>query len=272
MYYTTDGSPCSPTATCRRTPRSCTPRRSRSPRRPVREVRRVRPRRQLQPGRPAASRRRPQADPRSPAPLRALDGGRGAADAEAGPPATATSPATACSCIDNMTGQPAGGPRDGATRSPDHQRTSTAGTSYSFTVQAKNGERLRRRVGSVRRAHPERPHRPRHDRTAKWKAGDFRVTGTGSSVGATVTIRERLGDRSGPRQRPGHGRRSARHRRRVRPAVPRTGRRPATGPPRSTWCAAWAASPGPSQSPRGRASAQQVTYPGPVAHATGPEA
>lgn len=72
----------------------------------------------------------------------------------------------------------------------------TAGTPYTFTVKAKNAGGYG--AESVRSA----PLTPTvvTDRitigTARWKARDFRVSGTGSSVGATVTVR--AGSSTGP--------------------------------------------------------------------------
>ena len=65
----------------------------------------------------------------------------------------------------------------------------TAGTEYYFTVAAKNS------AGYGPESNPYGPLVPSKvtDRvtigTAKWKTGDFRVTGTGSLVGAIVTVR-----------------------------------------------------------------------------------
>lgn len=65
----------------------------------------------------------------------------------------------------------------------------TAGTEYYFTVRAKNAS------GYGPESTPYGPLVPTRvtDRvtitTAKWKTGDFRVTGTGSLVGAIVTVR-----------------------------------------------------------------------------------
>ena len=89
--------------------------------------------------------------------------------------------------IDNLTGQPVGGPRD--TTATFMTINDLGAGSYVFTVQAKNAG------GYGDMSLPSAPINvaPVTDKvtigTAKWKAGDFRVTGTGSSVGATVTIR-----------------------------------------------------------------------------------
>jgi hypothetical protein len=65
----------------------------------------------------------------------------------------------------------------------------TAGTEYYFTVKAKNA------AGYGPESTPYGPLVPTKVTdtvsigTAKWKSGDFRVTGTGSLVGAIVTVR-----------------------------------------------------------------------------------
>jgi hypothetical protein len=63
----------------------------------------------------------------------------------------------------------------------------TAGKEYFFTVAAKNAN------GFGLESPKAGPYKPTGDSvaigTAKWKAGDFRVTGTGSVAGATVSLR-----------------------------------------------------------------------------------
>jgi hypothetical protein len=63
----------------------------------------------------------------------------------------------------------------------------TAGTEYFFTVAAKNANDFGAESPKAG------PYKPTGDTvtigTAKWKAGDFRVTGTGSVVPATVSLR-----------------------------------------------------------------------------------
>jgi hypothetical protein len=89
--------------------------------------------------------------------------------------------------IDNLTGQPAGGLRE--TTATFLTINDLGAGSYSFTVQAKNT------TGFGPMSVPSAPLNvaPVTDKvtigTAKWKAGDFRVTGTGSAVNATLTIR-----------------------------------------------------------------------------------
>ena len=89
--------------------------------------------------------------------------------------------------IDNLTGQPAGGLRE----APSTFLTinDLAAGSYSFTVQAKNASGY----GAMSLQSDAINVAPITDKvtigTAKWKSGDFRVTGTGSAVNATLTIR-----------------------------------------------------------------------------------
>jgi len=89
--------------------------------------------------------------------------------------------------IDNLTGQPAGGLRE----APSTFLTinDLAAGSYSFTVQAKNASGY----GAMSLQSEAINVAPITDKvtigTAKWKSGDFRVTGTGSAVNATLTIR-----------------------------------------------------------------------------------
>jgi hypothetical protein len=63
----------------------------------------------------------------------------------------------------------------------------TAGNEYSFTVAAKNAN------GFGAESPKAGPYKPTGDSvsiaTAKWKAGDFRVTGSGTVAGATVSLR-----------------------------------------------------------------------------------
>ena len=63
----------------------------------------------------------------------------------------------------------------------------TAGTNYSFTVAAKNAR------GFGAESAKAGPYKPTGDTvtiaTAKWKAGDFRVTGSGTVAGAIVSLR-----------------------------------------------------------------------------------
>jgi hypothetical protein len=63
----------------------------------------------------------------------------------------------------------------------------TAGKDYLFTVAAKNAN------GFGAESAKAGPYKPSGDSvtiaTARWKAGDFRVSGTGSVVGATVSLR-----------------------------------------------------------------------------------
>jgi hypothetical protein len=72
----------------------------------------------------------------------------------------------------------------------------TAGTPYSFTVKAKNGGGFGPASARSSALTPSALTDRVTIATAKWKAGDFRVTGSGSFVGATVTIRS--GSATGP--------------------------------------------------------------------------
>jgi hypothetical protein len=66
----------------------------------------------------------------------------------------------------------------------------TAGTAYSFTVAASNdGGATYGAESTSASATPTKLTDRVTIGTAKWKSGDFRVTGTASQVGATVTIR-----------------------------------------------------------------------------------
>jgi hypothetical protein len=89
--------------------------------------------------------------------------------------------------IDNLTGQPAGGLRE--TTATFLTINDLGAGSYSFTVQAKNTTGF----GPMSVQSAPLNVAPVTDKvtigTAKWKAGDFRVTGTGSAVNATLTIR-----------------------------------------------------------------------------------
>ncbi len=64
----------------------------------------------------------------------------------------------------------------------------TANKTYFFTVKAKNAGRLRRRDGEARPLTPTAITDRVTIGTAKWKNGDFRVTGTASVIGAIVTV------------------------------------------------------------------------------------
>jgi hypothetical protein len=63
----------------------------------------------------------------------------------------------------------------------------TAGTEYSFTVAAENAR------GFGAESPKAGPYKPTGDTvaiaTAKWKAGDFRVSGSGTVAGATLSLR-----------------------------------------------------------------------------------
>jgi len=83
--------------------------------------------------------------------------------------------------------QPVGAPRE--TTATSLTIDQLAAGAYTFTVKAKNATGY----GSESLMSAPLTVTPATDRitigTARWKSGDFRVTGTGSSVGATVTIR-----------------------------------------------------------------------------------
>lgn len=72
----------------------------------------------------------------------------------------------------------------------------TAGTSYGFTVAAMNGGGYGVESAQVGPFVPTAVTDRITVTTARWKAGDFRVVGTGSAVGATVSVR--TGSASGP--------------------------------------------------------------------------
>jgi hypothetical protein len=95
---------------------------------------------------------------------------------------------------DNADGLPMGGLRE--TTAKSLTINDLAAGSYSFTVKAKNGSGY----GAESDRSAPLTVAPATDRitigTSRWKAGDFRVTGTGSSVGATITIRS--GSPTGP--------------------------------------------------------------------------
>jgi hypothetical protein len=93
----------------------------------------------------------------------------------------------------------AAGPVGALRETPDKTLTVTgltAGKAYTFTVKAKNG------AGYGAESTKSAPFTPTQvtDQltiaTAKWKAGDFRVTGTASVVGKTVSVR--TGSATGP--------------------------------------------------------------------------
>ena len=62
----------------------------------------------------------------------------------------------------------------------------TPGEAYSFTVAAKNANGF---GDESAKAGPYRPTDTISITTARWKAGDFRITGSGNVAGATVTVR-----------------------------------------------------------------------------------
>lgn len=62
----------------------------------------------------------------------------------------------------------------------------TPGEAYSFTVAAKNASGF---GDESAKAGPYRPTDTISITTARWKAGDFRITGSGNVAGATVTVR-----------------------------------------------------------------------------------
>jgi hypothetical protein len=65
----------------------------------------------------------------------------------------------------------------------------TPGTEYFFTVKAKNASGYGPESTPFGPLVPTRVTDTVSIGTAKWKSGDFRVTGTGSLVGAIVTVR-----------------------------------------------------------------------------------
>jgi hypothetical protein len=97
------------------------------------------------------------------------------------------------------------GAKDGVLReTPDKTLTVdglTPGSSYSFTVQAKNANDY---GAASAKAGPFKPKAPTDKvliTSAKWKAGDFRVVGTSSAtptVAAPVTMTVRSGSPTGP--------------------------------------------------------------------------
>ena len=95
----------------------------------------------------------------------------------------------------NTTGLTVGPVRETADRSLTITEL-TAGTPYSFTVKAKNGGGFGPASARSSALTPSALTDRVTIATAKWKAGDFRVTGSGSFVGATVTIRS--GSATGP--------------------------------------------------------------------------
>jgi hypothetical protein len=89
---------------------------------------------------------------------------------------------------------PAGDPADGRVEKSTARNLTvsglTAGTTYSFTVAASNdGGTTYGAESTSASATPTKVTDRVTIGTAKWKSGDFRVTGTASVVGATVTIR-----------------------------------------------------------------------------------
>jgi hypothetical protein len=68
----------------------------------------------------------------------------------------------------------------------------TAGTGYFFTVKAKNASGYGLESDKVGPLTPTAVTDHVTIGVARWKTGDFRVTGTGSVVGATVTVHPQL--------------------------------------------------------------------------------
>jgi hypothetical protein len=93
----------------------------------------------------------------------------------------------------------AAGPVGALRETPDKTLTVTgltAGKAYTFTVKAKNGAGYGAESAKSAPFTPTQVTDQLTIATAKWKAGDFRITGTASVVGKTVSVR--TGSATGP--------------------------------------------------------------------------
>jgi Fibronectin type III domain len=96
---------------------------------------------------------------------------------------------------DNLTGAPVGALRE-TTAKTLTVTDLTPGTAYTFTVKAKNGAGYGKESAKSDAFTPTQVTDRVTIGTARWKSGDFRVTGTASEVGRTVSVR--TGSATGP--------------------------------------------------------------------------